>query len=200
MHVMQQLAGIYTLIGKVYLYAMFVLAAFVLKAGKYFDTVELDDIPRSLNNRIKDKFFKISKKRAVRNRKNNLCTTCFGLLLVVGFGLLYVQICFDNTKKIRTSGTTLYSQIRRITKTLRDTSAGIDAVNVPGQKVPQSASGTDELVVSDVINNSKVHEIAFQKKAHSLYNEIMEATNMSKPSKMYMILFIVMVMFGFYYY
>lgn len=197
---MQQLSGMYTLIGKIYLYVMFVIGAFVLKAGKYFDSVELDAIPRSLNNRIKDKFFKISKKRAVRDRKNNLCGTCFGLILVIGFGLLYVQICFANTKKIRTSGTTLYSQIRHLTKTLRDTSAGIGAVNVPGQKVPQSASGGDELVVSDVINDSKVHEIAFQKKAHALYNDIMESTNMSKPSLMYMILFIVAVMFGFYYY
>lgn len=197
---MQQLSAMYTLIGKIYLYLMFVIGAFVLKAGKYFDRVELDAIPRSLNNRIKDKFFKISKKRAVRNRKNNLCGTCFGLLLVIGFGLLYVQICFNNTKKIRHSGTTLYSQIRHVTKTLRRVSAGIGAVNVPGQKVPQSASGGDELVVSDVINDSKIHEIAFQKKAHALYNDIMESTKMSKPSQMYMILFIVAVMFGFYYY
>lgn len=39
-----------------------------------------------------------------------------------------------------------------------------------------------------------------KKKAHALYNDIMESTNMSKPSYMYMILFILGVMFGFYYY
>ena len=72
-----------------------------------------------------------------------------------------------NTQKIRESGNSLYAQIRQITKDLERTSEKIGAINVPGQKVPQSASGGDDLVVSDVINDSKAHEIAFNKKAHA---------------------------------
>jgi len=93
LHVMQQASrNTYTLAGKLFLWSMIILACIILKNQGYFNSITIDENPRSLNNRLQDEFYRHSNRYEVR-AKSGTNATCvmIGMLLIIGGSLCFIS-------------------------------------------------------------------------------------------------------------
>lgn len=151
LYVMKQVTqSTYTLTGKVFLWVMILMSCMILKNQGYFNTVKIDENPRSLNNRLNDQFFRHTYKAdAEKAAKTPKCCITIGLLLVVIGGALYVWL--GNVSQIETLHAidSLEKGLETMVTTAKTASPLLKKINEQNIFIPRGIRVDDTLIVQD---------------------------------------------------
>lgn len=159
LHSMKQVCvATYTLMGKLFLWIMIILACGVLKSQGYFNNVKIDENPRSLNNRMNDQFYKHTYKAHAEHASNKVSNCVkLGLLLVIVGSVGYVYFGLGAQASTRHAIDSLEDGLQKMIATAKAASPMIQKINVQNMYLPRGIRIDDTLRVSNslgVLDNS----------------------------------------------
>lgn len=151
-HFTEQRSAIYTILGKLFLYAMLVASFLALINKNYFRTFSPDENPKSLNNRISDRFYS-QQKESRKNVKSNSSNFCFivGLLLIIVGNVVYLIKTWDNLKHFSAVSRDLMVNVNWYVTSYEKLDAELVKINSQNYAVPHGVHRGEVMTIKNLI-------------------------------------------------
>lgn len=150
----------YTLTGKLFLWAMIVLACGVMKSQGYFNNVKIDENPRSLNNRLNDHFYRHTyKNEAVKTANTGSHFVKIGLIFVIIGSVGYVFWGLQAASSTRHAIDSLEDGLQKMMTIAKAAGPLIDKINYQNIYIPRGIRVDDTLRVKNSLGAYKMTNI-----------------------------------------